>query len=83
MGGTLRQEGARSPDRRDQASAHVIHRLVGPLMTRSPRVALYVAHLPLASAVPVIPGAPTRENVEPREYARQRRDDLPCGRTWG
>ena len=53
------------------------------LNARNPRVAWYVARLPLASAAPVIPGASTRENVEPQVYARQRGGGLSCGSTWG
>ncbi len=83
MGRTLRQERAGRRERRDVAYPQVIHRFTRPRRTRSPRVALCVACLPLASDVPVIPGASTRENVDPRRCARQRQVHLGCGPTWG
>jgi hypothetical protein len=52
-------------------------------LARSPRVAHYFVHLPLANAAAVIPGASTRENVELRGQRRQRLDLLDCGPTWG
>ena len=82
MLGTLRQEAARTGERRDREHPQVIHRC-GIRKPRSPRVAWCVARLPLASAAPVIPGASTRENVERPAAPRQCPILGACGRPWG